>query len=119
MSLIKENAPKLKVKTQAPPEKVFLKRDLVIRLQHLRSVTREVAGAYLSNLEHQILEVIDHLNAAGNNGKTFKLKTGSVKSMVKSLDKLTLKPEKGRRKDLKRIERTIESISGALIKKKS
>lgn len=126
MALTKERIPqKVKVEVEElksqeyPEQKGLLKRELVIRLQHLRSVAREAASAYLSNLEHRILEVIDYLNAAGNNGKSYKLKPGTMKTMMKTVDKLKLKPEKGRRKDLKRIERAVLSISGTLLKKKN
>ncbi len=68
---------------------------------------------YLANLQRDIVQLIDFLNESQNHagGTRNSRSTNSVLlSMKETLDSMTLKPEKGRRKDLRRIELAIRSM---------
>ena len=86
-------------------------KDLLARLQHLRSVAQEINQAYLTNLEHDILEVVDWTQGDGKeSGKKAKPRAATMNHMIEILEKLSLKPGKGRRKDLRKIERAVEAL---------
>lgn len=101
-------------KVMTPHQKEFM-----ARLQHLRSTASDVARSYLSNLEHDILEIMDV--AAGRRdpeGKKNRIKPDVLEQMSEALDKLSVKPEKGRRKDLKKIEGVVETMMRRVFKKR-
>jgi phage-related protein len=84
-----------------------LRKDAGARLQNLRSAARETSRVYLSKIEHDILELIDSVAASpARKGLT----TRSLQKVLEVLENLSLKPEKGRRKDLRRIEEAIEEM---------
>ena len=91
-------------------EAADLQRDVVVRLQGLRSAAKQVSRSYLSNLERDILEIIDVVNGKGEGGRKKGLKTRALERIIDILANLSLKPEKGRRKDFKRIEQTLAAI---------
>ncbi len=88
-----------------------LKKDVLVRLQGLRSVAKEISRSYLANLEHGILEITDLVNGtADEGGKKKGLKSATLERIIDILENTSLKPEKGRRKDLKRIDLAIEAM---------
>jgi hypothetical protein len=78
-----------------------LRKDLVVGLEHLRSETREITRLYAANLQRDMVQLMDIVNAAG---------PAHLKDMKDVLDEINLKPEKGRLKDLRRIEEGIRSM---------
>ena len=67
---------------------------------------------YLANLQRDIVQLIDFLNdgqnqASGRNSRTINLRLSRMKE---ALDGINVKPEKGRRKDLRRIEDAVRSM---------
>lgn len=123
---------KLKSKTKKPgkaatppvkkkPAKPMLpvEKELAARLQHLRSTASDVARALLSNLEHDILEVMDVVaGRRDTEGKKKRFKSDVLEQMIEAIDKLSVKPEKGRRKDLKKIEGVVDTITRRIFKKR-
>ncbi len=96
-----------------------LKKDVLVRLQGLRSVAKEISRSYLANLEHGILEITDLVNgSADEGGKKKGVKTATLERLIDILENTSLKPEKGRRKDLKRIDQAIEAMVRIGSKKK-
>jgi len=102
-------------KTAARTRAVFkepkprVERELSGALAHLRSEARQTTGAYLANLERDIVKLTDFVHDC-QNGKS---KNGSAKRIMQIkevLDSLDVKPKKGRRKDLKRIEKTVAAM---------
>src|SRR4030095_15076880 len=88
-----------------------LKKELLAQLQHLRTETKEISRLYVANLQHDIVQLIDFLNEKDapktKNGR----KVDPVFAQVKEkLEAINLKPEKGRRKDLRRIEDAVRSM---------
>jgi hypothetical protein len=90
-----------------PPKNVG--RQLSGALAHLRSEARQTTRAYLANLERDIVKVTNFVHDS-QNGKS---KNGAAKRILQIqevLDNLKVKSEKGRRKDLKRIEKTVAAM---------
>ena len=88
-----------------------LKKELLAQLQHLRTEIKEISRLYVANLQRDIVQLIDFLNEQPAP------KTRSVRKidpiflqMKEKLDSINLKPEKGRRKDLRRIEDAVRSM---------
>ena len=87
-----------------------LKKELLAQLQHLRMETREISRLYVANLQRDIVQIIEFLN------ETPAPKTNSRKvdpkfvAMKEQLDGINVKPEKGRRKDLRKIENVVKSL---------
>ena len=95
-----------------------VQKDVVMRMQRLRSAAKEVSRSYVANLERGILEIIDAVNGAGDEGKKG-LKAGTLERLIDILEDVSIKPEKGRRKDLKRIELAIEEMLRVVSKSKA
>jgi hypothetical protein len=90
-------------------------RELLVRLDHLRSATREIARAYLANLEHDIIELRETVASAKTpDGNKATLR--AITRMADVVDDLALKPHKGRRSDLKRVEKAIRTLHRVIFK---
>lgn len=98
---------------KSPDELTASQKECLARLQHLRSVAQETAQTYLTNLEHDLLEISDLVKSGG---KRSKLNRATIEGLTEILDKLALKPQKGRRKDLRKIEQAIEAMRKLALK---
>lgn len=87
------------------PSRKVAKDMLVLELRRLRAMFTEIAERYVANEEGEIAAVIEAVE-----GKS--LPAARVEKMLEVVRGLTVKPRKGRRKDLARIE----IISAALRK---
>ncbi len=87
------------------PSRKVAKDMLVLELRRLRAMFTEIAERYVANEEGEIAAVIEAVE-----GKS--LPSARVEKMLKVVHGLTVKPRKGRRKDLARIE----TIAAALRK---
>jgi hypothetical protein len=88
-----------------------LRKDLIIGLEHLRSEAKEISRLYVANLQRDLVQLIDFINMAGTTRPNSQRGlTSTFTSMKQTLDKITVKPEKGRRKDLRRIEQAVRSM---------
>src|SRR5437870_12977789 len=79
------------------------RKELLAQLQHLRTEAKEISRLYVANLQRDIVQLIDFLN------ENPAPKTAFLQ-MKEKLDGINLKPEKGRRKDLRRIEDVVRSL---------
>lgn len=92
-------------------------REVLLRLEHLRASVREVARAYLANLEHDILEIREAVGGVkGGGGRKPTLRRAAMERMSEMLDDVTLKPHKGRRNDLKKVEKVIRGLQRLVAK---
>jgi len=80
---------------------------LVLELRRLRAMFSEIAERYVADTEGEIAAVIEAVE-----GKP--LQTARAERMLKVLHDLSVKPRKGRRKDLARIGKATVSIRKAL-----
>jgi hypothetical protein len=76
---------------------------LVLELRRLRAMFSEIAERYVADTEGEIAAVIEAVE-----GKP--LPTARAERMLKVLHDLSVKPRKGRRKDLARIGRAAASL---------
>ena len=89
-----------------------IRKELLAQLQHLRSEAKEISRIYVANLQRDIVELMDFLNEK-QDGRSRQARTlgPTLVQMKDALDGISLKPEKGRRKDLRRIERAVRSMT--------
>jgi hypothetical protein len=101
--------PKSQKKNAAKKEKT--QPELIARLKRLRQVTRETAQAYLLKIDAALAAIIRGLEENDPSAKDHSPKTSSIKQMLKLLKRIDPKPVKGRRKDLRRIEKAVEAMT--------
>ena len=89
------------------PSRKAAREMLLIETRRLRAMFSEIAEHYVANTEGKIASVIDAIEART-------LPAEKIAGMLKTVRALTVKPQKGRRKDLSRIEKTIETLLKAL-----
>ena len=86
-----------------------LAKDLVAQLQNLRVLAKEVSRIYLASLESEIVGVIELVENVDGTGK--RRRKEQLFQVKKIIGDLKIKPEKGRRKDLRRIEEAVASMA--------
>src|SRR6266446_9418896 len=89
------------------------RKELLAQLQHLRTEAKEISRLYVANLQRDIVQLIEFLNESQNPAPGSKNSRGAnvlLSRMKETLDTINLKPEKGRRKDLRKIEQAIRSM---------
>ena len=85
------------------PSRKVAKDMLVLELRRLRAMFTEIAERYVANAEGEIAAVIEAVE-----GKSL---TGArIGKMLEIVRALSVKPRKGRRKDLARIETIVASL---------
>jgi|SRR5438132_1787039 len=82
-----------------------LRDDLVAGLHHLRSEAKEISRMHAANLQRDMVQLIDCISDPSNRQLRSK-----YARMKKTLDQIHVRPEKGRRKDLRRIEQAIRAL---------
>lgn len=90
-------------------------KDIRAQFEHLRSVIKGICQSLVANMERDILELIGLVNSGSPVKKgSVKIKPAKLKKAEALLSKLSVKPQKGRRSDLKKIEKTLEEIKEVL-----
>jgi hypothetical protein len=83
-------------------------RDLTDALQTLRLLVREVGGCYVARLQsdiahvQQIIRTMEKIDSKHHRQMT---------NLLKTVTDLDIKPQKGRRRDLKELDRLITKLS--------
>lgn len=85
------------------PSRKGAREMLLIETRRLRAMFSEIAEHYVANTEGKIASVIDAIEA-----RTLPAK--KIDGMLKAVRGPTVKPQKGRRKDLSRIEKAVETL---------
>jgi hypothetical protein len=78
-------------------------------LQDLRAELRESASSYAARLDAEIERVRQAVETAGGNSSGAKIR--DLRDMLTLLRNRQLKPDKGRRKDLKKIESVVNDLT--------
>jgi hypothetical protein len=88
-----------------------IKKELLAQLQHLRTEAKEISRLYAANLQRDIVQLIEFLNE-NQSGTAKKSRTANpvLVQMKEMLDTINVKPEKGRRKDLRKIEQAVRAM---------
>lgn len=97
-----------------PPENLSmteLERALEIELRHLRTLLREVAANYISALEADIEQVIEALGVADQRPMRDSQVRPELRDMLDHIRALRVKPRKGRRRDMKRMDKLIGELA--------
>jgi rubrerythrin len=90
--------------SEASPSKA-----VVSELQDLRAELRESASSYAARLDAEIERVRQAVETAGGNSSGAKIR--DLRDMLTLLRHRQLKPDKGRRKDLKKIESVVNDLT--------
>jgi len=80
-------------------------RELADSLHTLRLVVREVGGNYLASLQSDVARIEQFVKAADH------VNHKQMTAMLKAIAALDIKPQKGRRRDLKELDRLISKLS--------
>ena len=98
----------------------IIKKELLAQLQHLRTETKEISRLYVANLQRDIVQIIEFLNENNTTGTAKKSRTVNpiLAQMKTTLDAINVKPEKGRRKDLRRIEQAVRTMKKLVLAEK-
>ena len=95
-----------------------LKKELLAQLQHLRMEAKEISRLYVANLQRDIVQLIEFLNERQVPTKKSRKADPVFLRMKEKLDSINLKPEKGRRKDLRKIEDIVRSMRKIAVSEK-
>jgi hypothetical protein len=81
---------------------------------------KEISRLYVANLQRDIVQIIEFLNETNTAGNAKKSRSVNpiLAEMKTMLDGINVKPEKGRRKDLRRIEQAVRSMKKLVSEKK-
>lgn len=98
------------VKAKKPAKNGELQAELSRELKHLRVVVREVGENFILRREGEVENLIASLSAV----PAAKLRT-VASDLLRNLHNLKLKPEKGRLKDLKELDRLIGALTDRVL----
>ena len=99
-----------------PKSKSGGKRNLPIKplledLERLRETCREIVARYLAEVENDITGIADAVALQTAGKKLPKDRVADLRDMLMLLRGLEVKPAKGRRRDLKRVENILEELA--------
>ncbi|MGZ8428806.1 MAG: hypothetical protein ACXWXD_04005 [Candidatus Deferrimicrobiaceae bacterium] len=100
-------AKKIAAALSRPPNPKRSREILLLELRRLRALFLEIAERYVANVEGKAASLIKTVEEG-------KLSAAVVAELLTEIRDLAVKPQKGRRKDLARIERTIETLHKTL-----
>jgi hypothetical protein len=100
-------ARKIAAALSRPPTAKRSREILVLELRRLRALFIEISERYVANVEGKSAALIKSVEER-------KLSSAKVAELLEGIRDLAVKPQKGRRKDLARIERTIATIEKSL-----
>ena len=95
-----------------------IRKELLAQLQHLRTEAKEISRLYVANLQRDIVQLIEFLNETEEPGAKSRALNPVLSQMKQTLDAINLKPEKGRRKDLRRIDQAVRSMRKLVLSQK-
>lgn len=102
-------------RTASKPAGSGKRTGLLAKVEHLRSIINEISRVLIANWERDISGLIDLINSLNTVKKgAKKIKPAELEKAEALLSKLSVKPEKGRRSDLKKIEKTLEKMKEIL-----
>jgi hypothetical protein len=80
-------------------------------LDFLRKAFRECLATYQSRIDSQIVEIREKVLEAAKNPKPSPSQIRDLRDILTLCRTLDIKPEKGRRKDLKKIDALVEELN--------
>jgi hypothetical protein len=98
------------VKKDSSAESSLPTKQVLEELRFLRGTLREVVNHYLSGLEGEIAQLATMVTNEGELKKPPRERAHDLRDILMHLRELDLRPEKGRRRDLKRIETLLAEL---------
>ncbi len=86
------------------------------RLLLINGLLDEVSRNYVARLHREILELTRALERPSSDGRDESKRSKALKSIVKKIEHLQIDPERGRRKDLKKIDTLIGQVQAVIEK---
>jgi len=99
-----KNSPATRAKDTLPIKPVLEE------LAFLRRTFREVLSHYSASIEGEIAHIANLVTNEGEEKKTVKERAHELRDILMLLRSLDVKPDKGRRRDLKKIETLLEDL---------
>ncbi len=93
---------------------VRTQHDLAAALHTLRILVREVGGNYLATLQSEVAHMEQLVKNANTDGVPDRKQLAQMSAMLKWVTALDVRPQKGRRRDLKEIDRLITKLSDVM-----
>ena len=93
-----------------PNKSQTAQRDLLAALGMLRKLTKEVGGNYLASLQADVIDVEQAVHQAEGVEPPDRKRLSQFRTMLKAINDLDVKPQKGRRRDLKRLDQTVSKL---------
>lgn len=90
------------------------RKDVISYLSHLRTTGKELCRSISSDIEKDVIDAIELASAVQAKEGRKKNNSAALEKAASILERLTIKPEKGRRGDLKKIEKAMRSVKEAL-----
>ena len=84
--------------------------NLAVEAHHLRIILREISGRFLSDLESEIVRIVGMISQVSDKEK----KQAELRSILKQMQSLRLRPDRGKLGDLRRIRNLVERITARL-----
>jgi len=84
-------------------------KDLEIEINHLRSIFRDITEAYALVVEGEMAQLTQPIHEALEESRLqlSHEQQGVLDEMIAAIQKIRIRPEKGKRKDLKKIEQLV------------
>ena len=95
----------MKLKTQRA------RQDLLASLGSLRQLVKEVGGNYLAGLQADVAAVEQATRQVRSDEAPNRKQLAQFQAMLNAINALDVKPQKGRRRDLKELDRVISKLS--------
>lgn len=92
------------------PKFLQTQSELADALQALRALIKEVGGNYLAGLQSDVARLQQLVKTAE---KADRKHLNQMAGLLKAIANLDVKPEKGRRRDLKELDRLVSKLSDA------
>ncbi|MEM1058235.1 MAG: hypothetical protein AAGK14_03225 [Verrucomicrobiota bacterium] len=102
------------VKRSHPAIQRRLPQQAMRKLRDLETQLNEVNAAYLDRLHREVEGLLITVKTRGGRERISRDETRDLDTIMGWLDELDVKPEKGRRKDLRKIDRIIGKIQSVL-----
>jgi len=93
-----------------PNKSQTAQRDLLAALGMLRKLTKEVGGNYLASLQADVIAVEQAVHQAEGVEPPDRKRLSQFRAMLKAINDLDVKPQKGRHRDLKRLDQTVSKL---------
>jgi hypothetical protein len=91
-----------------------IRNELLSEISALRVLFQDIISRYQANVESEIVWCINNLSSSEDETPEIVQNSKALKSLLKSIQDLKLKPKKGRLKDIRGIDKVIMNISNSI-----